>query len=214
MRWDEARESGSFRLCQRVRHEREIWERRRLLLYNNNKNKNESNIFWILISLLILIFPLMAVWLVEYIEREAEDEWWCFIFIKLSQVTILTFLQEHIQVHCQSVHFHKIIWKNKIKVTSSRILIITGFNVTVLRHVFKLKLATVIDAILRMSFGTQHNSQTGSIIWSTQKREAWLNVFRYQFIRFPLYDIILETESLKWSTMEIGHKRFKILSKD
>lgn len=105
-------------------------------------------------------------------------------------------------------------WKNKIKVTSSRILIITGFIVTVLRHVFKLKLATVIDAILRMSFGTQHNSQTGSIIWSTQKEKPELNVFRYQFIRFPLYDIILETESLKWSTMEIGHKRFKILSKD
>lgn len=47
-----------------------------------------------------------------------------------------------------------------------------------------------------------------------KKEKPELNVFRYQFIRFPLYDIILETESLKWSTMEIGHKRFKILSKD
>lgn len=115
--WVELRpwKSGSFHLCQRRRvRQDERFEKGGGMLHNTLIIITKA-IFFLNINLAFnSYFLLMAVWLVKRgREREAEDEWWCFIFIKLSQVTILTFLWS-VQVHCQSVHFHKKIIKSRL----------------------------------------------------------------------------------------------------
>lgn len=98
--------------------------------------------------------------------------------------------ERRVQVHCQSVHFQL---SQKIKsrlhpqdedIDCNRIYR-HGFKARFTK--IKWKLATVIDAILRMSFGTQHNSQTGSIIWS-RERERLKNA-SIRFIPLSIYSL-------------------------